>query len=74
MKTDSLLGKQIDEYRIETALGAGGMARVYRALDVKLRRYIALGYETFILDVPSDPEDLEHINTAFNRAQLAVAV
>jgi alkanesulfonate monooxygenase len=46
----------------------------YDTVVRELRRYIALGYETFILDVPSDPEDLEHINTAFNRAQLAVAV
>src|SRR2546423_15265151 len=38
----SLLGKQIDEYRVDKALGAGGMARVYRALDTKLRRYVAL--------------------------------
>src|SRR5512143_3430420 len=42
MSSDSLLGKQLDEYRIDKALGAGGMARVYRALDTKLRRYVAL--------------------------------
>lgn len=40
--TDILLGRQIDEYRIEELLGAGGMARIYRALDTKLRRYVAL--------------------------------
>jgi serine/threonine protein kinase len=39
---DSLIGKQLDEYRIDKALGVGGMARVYRALDTKLRRYVAL--------------------------------
>src|SRR5215813_6244321 len=39
---DSLLGRQVDEYRIDKALGQGGMARVYRALDVKLERYVAL--------------------------------
>src|SRR5262245_19358090 len=39
---DSLLGKQLDEYQIDKALGSGGMARVYRALDTKLRRYVAL--------------------------------
>jgi serine/threonine protein kinase len=39
---DSLLGRQLDEYRIDKPLGAGGMARVYRALDTKLRRYVAL--------------------------------
>jgi len=46
----------------------------YDTVAHELRRYIALGYKTFILDVPSDPEELEHINTAFTRAQLAVAV
>ncbi len=40
--SDSLLGKQLDEYRIDKPLGAGGMAHVYRALDTKLRRYVAL--------------------------------
>ena len=39
---DSLLGKSFDEYRIEKPLGTGGMAKVYRALDVKLKRYAAL--------------------------------
>jgi eukaryotic-like serine/threonine-protein kinase len=39
---DALPGRQIDEYRVEALLGAGGMARVYRALDTKLRRYVAL--------------------------------
>jgi len=42
MGIDSLLGKNFDEYRIEKPLGAGGMAKVYRALDVKLKRYVAL--------------------------------
>src|SRR5258706_5112383 len=42
MSTDSLLGKQLDEYRIEQSLGAGGMAQVYRAIDTKLRRPVAL--------------------------------
>src|SRR5690349_5645335 len=39
---DALPGRQIDEYRVEALLGAGGMARVYRALDTKLLRYVAL--------------------------------
>jgi serine/threonine protein kinase len=42
MGADSLLGLNFDEYRIEKPLGAGGMAKVYRALDVKLKRYVAL--------------------------------
>jgi eukaryotic-like serine/threonine-protein kinase len=39
---DNLLGRQVDDYRIDKPLGQGGMARVYRALDVRLRRYVAL--------------------------------
>ena len=42
MGADSQLGKYFDEYRIEQALGVGGMAKVYRAVDVKLQRYVAL--------------------------------
>src|SRR2546423_15641639 len=41
-QNDNLIGKQFDDYKIDKALGAGGMARVYRALDTKLRRYVAL--------------------------------
>lgn len=56
MSTDPLIGKQLDEYRLETLLGQGGMARVYRAIDVRLRRYAALK----VIDTPyqADPEYL----------------
>lgn len=39
---DPLIGSMLDDYKIEDLLGHGGMARVYRALDVKLNRYAAL--------------------------------
>ncbi len=39
---DNLLGKQIEQYRIEALLGEGGMGSVYRAFDVNLARYVAL--------------------------------
>src|SRR5215207_3309087 len=39
---DSLLGKQLNEYRLEKLLGQGGMARVYRAIDTQLKRYVAI--------------------------------
>ena len=42
MSNESLLGKMVDDYRLDKPLGAGGMAHVYRAIDTKLRRYVAL--------------------------------
>jgi len=45
---DSLLGQQLDEYRLEALLGQGGMARVYRGLDVRLKRYVAVK----VIDTP----------------------
>lgn len=38
----TLVGKQLDEYRLEALLGEGGMASVYRAVDVRLNRYVAI--------------------------------
>ena len=42
MSTTPLIDKQLDEYRLEKLLGQGGMAQVYRGLDVKLKRYAAI--------------------------------
>ncbi|MCP4424477.1 MAG: serine/threonine protein kinase, partial [Chloroflexi bacterium] len=39
---NNLIGQQIDNYRIETLLGEGGMGAVYRARDVNLNRLAAL--------------------------------
>ncbi len=45
---DPLIGRQLDEYRLEALLGQGGMARVYRGQDVRLRRYVAVK----VIDAP----------------------
>jgi serine/threonine protein kinase len=42
MTEDSLIGQQLDEYRLEALLGEGGMARVYSGLDVRLKRKAAI--------------------------------
>ena len=40
----------------------------YDRVAAEVNRYIELGYETFILDVPASPEELEHIGVVFERA------
>ena len=37
-----MIGKKIQNYKIISLLGEGGMGVVYKAFDVKLERYIAL--------------------------------
>src|SRR5580704_14397965 len=39
-------GVQIGQYKIETAIGAGGMGTVYRPADVKLQRPVAIKFLT----------------------------
>lgn len=52
--SDSLLGRTLDDYRLEKPLGQGGMAKVYRALDVRLKRYVAV--KVIASDFRSDQE------------------
>jgi alkanesulfonate monooxygenase len=40
----------------------------YSAVAQDLRRYIQLGYRTFILDIPPSAEELGHIRTVFEEA------
>jgi serine/threonine protein kinase len=65
--TDSLLGRNFDEYRIEKRLGVGGMATVYRALDTRLRRYVAL--KVIATQFRTDPQYKER----FEREAQAIA-
>ncbi|RLD07532.1 MAG: hypothetical protein DRI56_06640 [Chloroflexota bacterium] len=45
---DPLLGRQLDEYRLDELIGHGGMARVYRGVDTRLKRYVAIK----VIDTP----------------------
>lgn len=41
-QADELLGQQLDEYQLAELLGQGGMARIYRGYDVRLKRSVAI--------------------------------
>ncbi|OQY44435.1 MAG: hypothetical protein B6242_12675 [Anaerolineaceae bacterium 4572_78] len=47
-KQGSLIGRQLGEYRLEEILGRGGMGHVYRGLDVRLERNVAIK----VIDTP----------------------
>ena len=40
----------------------------YDVVGAEISKYIGLGYRTFVLDIPADPEDLMHSAIAFERA------
>jgi len=51
-----MIGRTLAHYRINAAIGAGGMGEVYRATDTKLNREIAL--KILPPDMARDPERL----------------
>jgi eukaryotic-like serine/threonine-protein kinase len=64
---DDLSGTQLDEYRIETRLGAGGMGAIYRAVDVRLNRLAAI--KVILTPFRADPDYLMR----FEREAQAIA-
>ena len=40
----------------------------YTTVAIELARYIELGFETFILDIPPNEEELQHAALAFEQA------
>ena len=52
----TLVGRTLAHYRIDCAIGAGGMGEVYRATDTKLGREVAL--KVLPQSVAGDPERL----------------
>jgi alkanesulfonate monooxygenase len=45
----------------------------YERVGEELARYIALGFRTFILDIPPDEDELIHTGVAFERARASLA-
>ena len=52
----NLEGQRIGVYQIETRIGAGGMGEVYKALDTKLNRQVAI--KVLLPAVANDPDRL----------------
>jgi eukaryotic-like serine/threonine-protein kinase len=55
------IGSQLGPYRIEASIGSGGMGEVYRAIDTRLQRSVAIKIST------------EQFNTRFEREARAIA-
>ena len=66
----NLLGQTIGRYQIEAQLGEGGMATVYRALDTRLDRMVAI---KFIRKDAFTTELLEQVLARFEREAKALA-
>ena len=41
-RSENLVGRQLGDYKLKSLLAEGGMARIYRAIDVELEREVAI--------------------------------
>ncbi len=67
--SDPFIGKQLGDYTIQSLLGRGGMARVYKGYDERLQRYAAVKV------INNDPTaaDLEEYAERFRREARSIA-
>ena len=65
MKHDPMIGTQLGDYLIQSQLGEGGMARVYKAHHVRLRRDVAIK----VISSPS----ISDFQTRFEREAQVIA-
>src|SRR5580692_11187498 len=49
-----MVGRTVQQYQFVEKLGAGGMGEVYKALDTRLNRFVAI--KVLSADVSADPE------------------
>ena len=68
-KSESIVGRQINQYRMISLLGKGGMGAVYLAFDSKLERKVAV---KFLSD--EFAEDINRRNRFFQEAKSASAL
>lgn len=65
---DSLIGRQLGDYRLTSKLAAGGMARIYKGMDYKLQRQAAVK----VLEKEKSEDD-STLTMRFQREARAVA-
>ncbi|MEQ8675549.1 MAG: serine/threonine-protein kinase [Aggregatilineales bacterium] len=68
--TDPLIGKQLGDYLIQSVLGQGGMARVYKGYDSRLDRYAAV---KVIEPTLTSSEEDEEYRERFQKEARAIA-
>ena len=67
---DPLIGTRLGDYKIEAVLGRGGMARVYRGIDVNLGRAAAV---KVLQMLPNEPDEYATIVERFKLEARAIA-
>jgi serine/threonine protein kinase/DNA-binding LacI/PurR family transcriptional regulator len=70
MQPDSLIGRQLGDFRIEARIGRGGMAKIYRAYQASVQRYVAV--KIISTDMAEEP-DLNIFRERFAREVKVIA-